>query len=100
MNADGVVEQRVLTVLQDRGQDWVVSEGLQDGDRVVVTGLQKAVPGATVAPKERAEEAPEERAAPEAEPETATETATEAEPAAEPSAVPGDAENAAEQPAE
>ena len=100
VNADGVVEQRVLTVLQDRGQDWVVSEGLQDGDRVVVTGLQKAVPGATVAPKERAEEAPEERAAPEAEPETATETATEAEPAAEPSAVPGDAENAAEQPAE
>ncbi|WP_281967023.1 efflux RND transporter periplasmic adaptor subunit [Roseovarius nanhaiticus] len=60
VGADNVVEQRVLTVLQDRGQEWVVSDGLTDGDRVVVTGLQKATPGATVTP--------EERAAPEAEP--------------------------------
>lgn len=53
VGADGVVEQRVLTVLQDRGQDWVVADGLSDGERVVVTGLQKAAPGATVTPQER-----------------------------------------------
>ena len=31
------------------GADWVVS-GLKDGDRVIVAGLQKAMPGATVNP--------------------------------------------------
>jgi membrane fusion protein (multidrug efflux system) len=55
VDAEGMVEQRVLTVLQDRGQSWVVSEGLQDGDRVVVLGLQKAAPGAKVTAEERAE---------------------------------------------
>ncbi|MFD0860465.1 efflux RND transporter periplasmic adaptor subunit [Roseovarius aquimarinus] len=50
---DGVVEQRVLSVLQDRGQDWVVDDGLEDGDRVVVGGLQKATPGATVSATEQ-----------------------------------------------
>ncbi|MEI4263163.1 efflux RND transporter periplasmic adaptor subunit [Roseovarius sp. D0-M9] len=73
---DGVVEQRVLNVLQDRGQDWVVDDGLEDGDRVVVTGLQSAAPGATVSPKERSSE-------PEDEVEPAAETDTEAEDAAQ-----------------
>lgn len=50
---DNVVEQRVLSVLQDRGAFWVVGAGLQDGDRVVVEGLQSAAPGATVIPEER-----------------------------------------------
>jgi membrane fusion protein (multidrug efflux system) len=51
-----VVEQRELTVLQDMGSDWVVSEGLSAGDRIVTVGLQKASPGATVTAQE--EEAP------------------------------------------
>ena len=55
---DGTVEQRVLNVLQDRGQSWVVNDGLQDGDRVVVEGLQKAAPGAKVTAEERTAEAP------------------------------------------
>nr|WP_245776368.1 efflux RND transporter periplasmic adaptor subunit [Thalassovita taeanensis] len=56
VNADNVVEERQLTVLQDRGAEWVVSEGLNPGDRVIVEGLQKTGPGATVAPQERAAE--------------------------------------------
>ena len=51
---DNVVEARPLTVLQDMGSDWVVSEGLSPGDRIVTVGLQKASPGATVTPEEQA----------------------------------------------
>ena len=54
VNGDNVVEQRQLTVLQDRGSDWIVSEGLSAGDRVIVMGLQKAAPGAPVTPQEQA----------------------------------------------
>lgn len=53
VNADNVVEQRELTVVQDRGADWIVSEGLSAGDRVIVAGLQKIAPGAPVAPQEQ-----------------------------------------------
>lgn len=76
---DGVVEQRVLTVLQDREQNWVVDGGLEDGDRVVVSGLQRAAPGATVTPNERTREARTEAITGA---ETDTETETEAAPAA------------------
>lgn len=58
VNADNVVEQRELTIVRDRGNDWIVSEGLADGDRVIVEGVQKTGPGATVAPEERAEADP------------------------------------------
>lgn len=54
-----VVEQRALTIVQARGAHWVVSDGLREGDRLIVEGLQKIGPGAPVAP----EEAPEEIAA-------------------------------------
>ena len=52
VNADNVVEERSLTVLQARGNTWIVSEGLQDGDRIVIEGFQKTGPGATVTPEE------------------------------------------------
>ncbi|XDB00272.1 efflux RND transporter periplasmic adaptor subunit [Sulfitobacter sp. LCG007] len=51
VNGDNVVEERPLTVLQDLGSDWVVSEGLSASDRVVIAGFQKTGPGATVAPE-------------------------------------------------
>lgn len=54
VNDGNVVEERQLTILQDRGADWVVSEGLRDGERIVVAGFQKTGPGATVSPEERA----------------------------------------------
>jgi len=55
---DNTVEQRVLTVLRDQGNDWIVTEGLSDGDRIIVAGLQKVAPGATVTPEERAANQP------------------------------------------
>lgn len=58
VNAQNVVEERSLTVLQDHGNAWIVSEGLKDGDRIVVEGLQRIGAGQTVAPTERAEAAP------------------------------------------
>jgi membrane fusion protein (multidrug efflux system) len=57
VNADNVVEPRVLTVVRDRGTDWVVSDGLSDGDRLIVEGFQKIAPGATVVPEELSQDA-------------------------------------------
>ncbi len=51
---DNVIAERPLSILQDQNDQWVVQDGLTDGDRVVVAGFQKAAPGATVAPDERA----------------------------------------------
>ena len=55
VGADNVVELRDLEILEDRGSDWVVSAGLNPGDRIIVEGLQKTGPGATVAPEERSD---------------------------------------------
>ncbi|MCB1471619.1 MAG: efflux RND transporter periplasmic adaptor subunit [Rhodobiaceae bacterium] len=54
VKADNTVEQKALAVSQARGNDWIVTEGLAPGDRVIVEGLQKVRPGASVAPDERA----------------------------------------------
>ncbi|MBZ0124588.1 MAG: efflux RND transporter periplasmic adaptor subunit [Roseovarius sp.] len=48
VNGDNVIEERPLSILQDRGTDWVVDRGLSAGDRIVVEGFQKTAPGATV----------------------------------------------------
>ncbi|WP_244447085.1 efflux RND transporter periplasmic adaptor subunit [Hoeflea sp. BAL378] len=53
---DNVVELRTLTIVSDRGSDWIVTDGVKAGDRVIVEGLQKIAAGATVAPEERAEQ--------------------------------------------
>lgn len=57
VNDKNQVENRELTVLQDMGNDWVVSAGLKDGDRLIVEGLQKIGPGMTVVPEERGAQA-------------------------------------------
>lgn len=62
VNADNAVEQRQLTILQDIGNTWVVSEGLQEGDRLIVEGVQKIGTGMTVIPEERQASAPESAA--------------------------------------
>ncbi len=54
VNAEDVVEERQLTIAGDRGGFWLVRDGLQPGDKVMVEGLQKTGVGATVAPEERA----------------------------------------------
>lgn len=58
VNDQNVVEERTLTVVGDQGPFWVVSQGLEPGDKVIVAGLQKIAPGATVAPQERQAAAP------------------------------------------
>ena len=57
VNDDNVVELREIEILEDRGSEWVVRSGLQPGDRIIVEGLQKTGPGATVVPEERTETA-------------------------------------------
>ncbi len=48
VNAQGVVEQRQLRVGQTVGSKWLVTSGLNPGDRVIVEGLQGLQPGAHV----------------------------------------------------
>ena len=43
-------EVRTLTVAQTVGDQWLVTSGLQSGDRVIVEGLQKVRPDAPVKP--------------------------------------------------
>ena len=47
---DTVVEKNVETE-GTRGNDWIISRGLADGDRVIVSGLQGALPGKKVTPQ-------------------------------------------------
>lgn len=42
------VEQKIIKVARTVGDNWLVSEGLKPGDRVIVEGLQKARPGTQV----------------------------------------------------
>lgn len=44
------VQSRRVTLDGQRGSAWVVQSGLHDGDRVIVSGVQKAQPGGTVQP--------------------------------------------------
>ena len=46
------VELRSLKTSRAIGDKWLVSDGVQAGDRVIVDGVQKTAPGATVQPKE------------------------------------------------
>lgn len=54
VGADDVVEARDLTVRQELGTDWIVTDGIAAGDRVIVAGLQNSAPGTKVTAKERA----------------------------------------------
>ena len=48
VTADNKAEQRVIQVGRSQGNQWLVTGGLQAGDRVIVTGLQRVKPGADV----------------------------------------------------
>jgi membrane fusion protein, multidrug efflux system len=50
VNADNKVEARPLKTSGTRGSDWIVESGLKPGDKVIVQGVLKAQPGATVKP--------------------------------------------------
>jgi membrane fusion protein (multidrug efflux system) len=50
VTADNQVELRMIELGGAVGESWVVTKGLRAGERIVVEGLQKARPGATVKP--------------------------------------------------
>jgi len=49
---DGLVAMQPVRTGAVQDGVWLVSEGLKDGDRVIVDGFQKFVPGDKVRPKE------------------------------------------------
>ena len=52
--SDNKVQARTLQVAGTHGDQWIVESGLDEGDRVIVAGLQKVQPGATVVASEAA----------------------------------------------
>jgi len=60
---DNKVALRSIHADRAIGDKWFVTEGISGGDRVIVTGLQKVMPGATVHPTEMTPEALEAAAA-------------------------------------
>jgi membrane fusion protein (multidrug efflux system) len=48
VDADQKVQQCMLTIDRAIGDQWLVASGLAPGDRVIVEGIQKVRPGATV----------------------------------------------------
>ena len=48
VDAEGKVQQRMLTLDRPIGDKWLVSAGLVPGDRVIIEGVQKVRPGASV----------------------------------------------------
>ena len=50
------VTARTISVGEQQGENWVVQEGLEEGDRVIVDGLQYVQPGVQVNPVEAPQE--------------------------------------------
>jgi membrane fusion protein (multidrug efflux system) len=50
VTADNKVETRTFANSVVSGNNWLVTEGIADGDRLIVDGLQQLADGATVAP--------------------------------------------------
>jgi len=76
--ADGIVQMRVLRTERALGDQWLVSDGVAAGERVIVEGLQKVRPGAAA----RAVEEPAQPAATPATPSSADAAAKTQAPAA------------------
>lgn len=64
VDENNVIESRPLTIDGTQGNQWIVTAGLNPGDRVVVEGVQRIATGATVEPTEREEVAEAEASAP------------------------------------
>jgi len=48
VDAGDKVSQRMITLDRAIGDRWLVTTGLASGDRVIVEGMQKVRPGASV----------------------------------------------------
>lgn len=71
IGADNKVETRTLTTTRTVGDQWLVTDGVKAGDKVIVEGLQKVKPGAEVRPVERGSEAAADASTSQARPEAA-----------------------------
>lgn len=60
VGADGKVQSRHVELGELRGADWVVKSGINDGDQVIVSGVQKAQPDkpAKAVPQAQLDQAP------------------------------------------
>ncbi|TCS09153.1 efflux RND transporter periplasmic adaptor subunit [Rhizobium sp. BK418] len=56
-------ELRSVTLGQTLDSEWVVEQGLKDGEKVIADGVQKVKPGATVAPEPWKPDAPADTSA-------------------------------------
>ena len=50
VGADNKVKIQTVQVGSQVGSDWIITQGVSAGDRVMVGGMQYARPGATVTP--------------------------------------------------
>lgn len=50
IGADNTVQSRQVITERAVGNQWLISDGLNEGDRLILEGLQKIRPGATVTP--------------------------------------------------
>jgi len=66
VNADGSIAPRTVKVGPMRGQNWVILEGLQAGEQVMVDGFMKLMPGVS-----RVEAVPFDASTPQAAPKPA-----------------------------
>jgi membrane fusion protein (multidrug efflux system) len=58
VGADDKAQERRIKVSRQIGQDWIVDDGLQQGETVIVEGLQKVRPGQPVNPVRAAQSPP------------------------------------------
>lgn len=58
VGTDGKVASRPVQTGSSNGTSWVITDGLKEGDQVIVEGLQKVQPGATVKPVQWQKAAP------------------------------------------
>ncbi|MDG6348019.1 efflux RND transporter periplasmic adaptor subunit, partial [Luteimonas sp. 8-5] len=65
VGADGVVVRKDIEIERAQGSDWVVRKGVANGDQVIVSGLQRAIPGqpATAAPMQAEGQPPAQQGA-------------------------------------
>ena len=70
VGADSKVDIRPVKVAERIDNLWVILEGLNPGERVIVEGIQKVRPGITVTPKALAETPAKPEAKPEEKPRT------------------------------
>ena len=50
VNAQGIVDPRPVTTGGTQGNSWIITSGLNDGDKVIIEGIAKVKPGAPAKP--------------------------------------------------